>query len=182
MFQRKIIDFIAFSQLSAIAIMTIPAEIYSFGWQYALLLPSLVFVTIVTNYVSLPVFYSNNIENCYVVSVLCTNLIHKYFWIFIRFQYLDMRFGSATRRILTTLYIFQSLFFIPLLMYIPSLAFAEGKCCCMWYYTFHFDPRNSTILHIQLQSLTFTLSMVLSAMFALFILCLAESKQSYGQM
>lgn len=57
------------SQLSAMAIMTIPTEVYSFGWQYALLLPSLIFVTLVTNYISLPVFYCNNIDNCYKVSI-----------------------------------------------------------------------------------------------------------------
>lgn len=56
-----------FSQLSAIAIMAIPAEIYSFGWQYMLILPTLFFITFVTNYLFLPVFYHNNIDNCYVV-------------------------------------------------------------------------------------------------------------------
>lgn len=57
------------SQISAIAIISIPAEIYSFGWQFMLLVPTFIFVTLVINYVSLPVFYSNNIENCYAVSV-----------------------------------------------------------------------------------------------------------------
>ena len=57
------------SQLSAISIMTIPVEIYSHGWQYMLLFPTLVFIAIATNYLFLPVFYQNNIENCYVVSV-----------------------------------------------------------------------------------------------------------------
>lgn len=47
--------------------MAIPAEVYAFGWQYTLLLPSLILVLMVTNYISLPVFYSNNIENCYMV-------------------------------------------------------------------------------------------------------------------
>ncbi|XP_031621567.1 uncharacterized protein LOC116339681 [Contarinia nasturtii] len=93
------------SQLSAISIMALPAEIYSFGYQYIFLLPTLFFVTLVTNYISLPVFYCNNIENCY--------------------AYLEIRFGKITRRLLTGLYIILGLFFFPLLMYIPSLAFVE---------------------------------------------------------
>lgn len=59
------------SQLSAISIMTIPVEIYSYGWQYMLLFPTLIFIVVATNYLFLPVFYQNNIENCYVVSVCC---------------------------------------------------------------------------------------------------------------
>lgn len=38
-----------------------------------------------------------------------------------------MRFGGLTRRILTALFIILNLFFLPLIMYIPSLAFVEGK-------------------------------------------------------
>lgn len=49
--------------------MTVPAEVYSFGWQYGLLIPTLFFITFGTNYLFLPVFYHNSIDNCYVVSV-----------------------------------------------------------------------------------------------------------------
>lgn len=48
--------------------MTIPAELYQHGSQYLLFLPTLVFVVLVCCYVYLPVFYHNNIDNCYVVS------------------------------------------------------------------------------------------------------------------
>lgn len=58
-----------FSQLSALAIVTIPAEVYSYGWQHMVFCVALVFVILVTNYVSLPVFYCNNIENVYVVCI-----------------------------------------------------------------------------------------------------------------
>lgn len=57
-----------FSQLSALSIVAIPAEIYSFGWQYFLIIPTLVFIIIAVNYLFLPVFYQNNIDNCYAVS------------------------------------------------------------------------------------------------------------------
>lgn len=84
-----------------------PAEIYSFGWQYMLFLPASTLILLITNYVSLPVFYGNSIENCY--------------------MYLDMRFGRATRVLLTAVFVILNLFFSPVVMYIPALAFAEGK-------------------------------------------------------
>lgn len=45
------------------------------------------------------------------------------------FQYLEMRFGKATRRILTVLFIVLYLFLTPLVMFIPALALSEGKRC-----------------------------------------------------
>lgn len=50
--------------------MTLPAEIYAFGWQFALILPNITAITIASNYLFTPVFYHNAIDNCYVVSVL----------------------------------------------------------------------------------------------------------------
>lgn len=48
--------------------MAIPAEIYSFGWQFALLLPAIVAIILTSNYLFIPVFYNNSIDNCYAVS------------------------------------------------------------------------------------------------------------------
>lgn len=70
-----------FSQLSAISITTIPIESYSFGSQYILIVPNLVLIVLCVNYIILPVFYHNNIDNCYVVSkklVICfCNFMYK---------------------------------------------------------------------------------------------------------
>lgn len=60
------------SQLSAMSVISIPAEIYSFGWQFALILPIISVITLVSSYLFLPVFYNNNIDNCYAVSVFST--------------------------------------------------------------------------------------------------------------
>lgn len=57
------------SQLSAITIVAVPAEVYSFGWHYILVVPVSALVVILVNYLFLPVFYHNNIDNCYVVSI-----------------------------------------------------------------------------------------------------------------
>lgn len=59
---------ILYSQLSSMSIMTLPAEIYAFGWQFAMMLPGITVVTFASNYLFTPVFYNNSIDNCYAVS------------------------------------------------------------------------------------------------------------------
>lgn len=60
---------VLFSQLSAYSFVSLPAEIYSFGSNYVQLeLLVVVLLTIVVNYGVLPVFYTNNIDNCYAVN------------------------------------------------------------------------------------------------------------------
>lgn len=67
-YQYEMIKFLNFSQIFAYVIITIPAEVYAFGWQQMLTLPTITFVLLLTSYIKLPVFYSNNIDNCYAVS------------------------------------------------------------------------------------------------------------------
>ena len=50
--------------------MTIPAEAYTNGWHFGLIIPTLILITVTVNYVFIPVFYTNNIDNCYAVSVM----------------------------------------------------------------------------------------------------------------
>lgn len=95
------------SQLSGISIMSIPAEMYSFGSQYFVLVPMMIIVVILLNYVIIPVFYSNNIANCY--------------------EYLEMRFNKKTRTFITFLFVVNILLILPVIMFIPSLAFSQGK-------------------------------------------------------
>lgn len=56
-----------FSQLSPIVILTMPVEIYQYGWQYTLFLPALVLVALALCYIFLPILYQNNLDNCYTV-------------------------------------------------------------------------------------------------------------------
>lgn len=42
-------------------------------------------------------------------------------------QYLEMRFGKYIRKLNVAMFILVNLFFLPVIMYIPSLAFAEGE-------------------------------------------------------
>ncbi|XP_055297867.1 sodium-coupled monocarboxylate transporter 2-like [Sitodiplosis mosellana] len=93
------------SQISAFSIISVPAEVYSFGWHYMLIIPSTALVSAATNYLVLPVYYRNCIDNCYV--------------------YLEMRFGRTIRRFVTIIFIVSQIFYLPVVMYIPSLSFVE---------------------------------------------------------
>lgn len=95
------------SQLSGISIMSIPAEMYSFGSQYFVLVPMMIIVVLILNYVIIPVFYSNNIANCY--------------------EYLEMRFSKRARSFITFLFVLNIVLILPVIMFIPSLAFSQGK-------------------------------------------------------
>lgn len=55
------------SQLSAISIISIPAEMYAFGINWYFNVVCMVVVIPLLNYVIIPVFYNNNITNCYEV-------------------------------------------------------------------------------------------------------------------
>jgi len=55
------------SQLSAISIMSVPAEMYAFGINWYFNVVCMVLIVPMLNYVIIPVFYNNNITNCYEV-------------------------------------------------------------------------------------------------------------------
>uniref|UniRef100_A0A1I8Q1U6 Uncharacterized protein n=2 Tax=Stomoxys calcitrans TaxID=35570 RepID=A0A1I8Q1U6_STOCA len=93
------------SQLSAIAIMAVPAESYSFGFGYIFLVLSIIPVVPMLNYIIIPVFYNNNISNCY--------------------EYLQIRFNKHTRRFVTAAFVFSAILMLPVFMFVPSLAFAQ---------------------------------------------------------
>ena len=61
------------SQLSGISIMTIPAEMYSFGVHWFFNVISTVVTIPLLNWVIIPVFYNNNISNCYEVCRIVKN-------------------------------------------------------------------------------------------------------------
>lgn len=43
------------------------------------------------------------------------------------FQYLERRFGSTIRTMASGMYVFKTLCFIPLVVYVPALALSQGK-------------------------------------------------------
>lgn len=55
------------SQLSPVVILTMPVEIYQYGWQYMLFIPALVLVALALCCIFLPILYENKLNNCYTV-------------------------------------------------------------------------------------------------------------------
>ncbi|KAH8313670.1 hypothetical protein KR067_009996, partial [Drosophila pandora] len=93
------------SQLSGIAIMSIPAESYTYGFNYLFVVLSMVVVVPILIYIIVPVFYENNVSNCY--------------------EYLEMRFNKRTRQLVTATFVMNSFLMLPVYMFIPSLAFSQ---------------------------------------------------------
>ncbi|EDV90552.1 GH14123 [Drosophila grimshawi] len=93
------------SQLSAISIMTVPAEMYAFGISWTFHIVSMILVIPILNYIIIPVFYNNNITNCY--------------------EYLELRFNRATRKLQTFIFVLYLFLMLPIFIFLPSLAFAQ---------------------------------------------------------
>lgn len=66
-FKLEIMYRFIYSQLSPIVILTMPVEIYSYGWQYTMFLPVLILVMLALCYIFLPILYHNKLDNCYTV-------------------------------------------------------------------------------------------------------------------
>ena len=66
---KNVFYLILCSQLSGISIMSVPAESYSYGNNYVFMVLSLIVVIPFLAWIIVPVFYENNISNCYEVSL-----------------------------------------------------------------------------------------------------------------
>ncbi|KAH8306384.1 hypothetical protein KR018_009675 [Drosophila ironensis] len=93
------------SQLSGVAMMTIPAETYSFGFNMIFVVLSMILAVPILIYVIVPVFYENNLSNCY--------------------EYLEIRFNKRTRQLITLTFILNQFLILPVFMFVPSLAFSQ---------------------------------------------------------
>ncbi|XP_054091956.1 sodium-coupled monocarboxylate transporter 1 [Zeugodacus cucurbitae] len=93
------------SQLSALSITSVPAESYSFGINHFFIMVSMIVVAPLLCYVVIPVFYENNIFNCY--------------------EYLEKRYNKRTRQLVTSTFILNAFLLLPVIIFIPALAFAQ---------------------------------------------------------
>lgn len=117
-----------FSQLSPLVILTMPVEIYSFGWQHTIFIPVLVLVMLALCYIFLPILYQNKLDNCYTVTVyLDIDLFRPIVNSSISFQYLEVRFRPLARNINIVVFTINTFLYLPVILYIPSLALAERK-------------------------------------------------------
>lgn len=85
----------------------LPAEIYAYGTQYWMCGISVLLVAIITSYVYLPVFYKLQLTSTY--------------------EYLKYRFGHGIRTTASLLYALHTLLYVPIVIYVPSLAFNQSK-------------------------------------------------------
>ncbi|KAL7728675.1 hypothetical protein ACLKA6_004056 [Drosophila palustris] len=93
------------SQLSGIAIMSVPAENYTFGFTFIIAVLAMIPAIPIIIYVIVPTFYDNNIVNCY--------------------EYLELRFNKRTRQLITMTFILNQFLMLPVYMFIPALAFSQ---------------------------------------------------------
>ncbi|XP_055379217.1 sodium-coupled monocarboxylate transporter 2-like isoform X2 [Condylostylus longicornis] len=109
------------SQISVVTILTLPVEVYNFGLHTIWSSLALVFILPIISFIILPIFYENNIWNC--------------------FEYLEKRFNRDTRNLVTGLFIIKMFLMMPILTFIPSLIFSQvtninihlinGIVCCV---------------------------------------------------
>nr|AGR51652.1 FI22602p1 [Drosophila melanogaster] len=90
------------SCISAVAIIGTPSEIYNYGTQYCFIVIALVLQGLAVSYIYLPVFSALQVTSSY--------------------EYLEMRFHSAIRSIVSIIFILDVVLYLPFLAYLPALA------------------------------------------------------------
>lgn len=93
------------SHVSGITLLSIPAEMYAYGSQYAVMVVSASVVGFVLIYIYLPVFYELQLTSS--------------------FQYLEMRFDKSVRLTASFIYAISIIIFVPIIVYVPALAFSQ---------------------------------------------------------
>ncbi|XP_014206395.1 sodium-coupled monocarboxylate transporter 1-like [Copidosoma floridanum] len=93
------------SYISGIALLGLPAEMYVYGTQLWSIVIADCFVSLTMAVVYLPVFYGLKITSSY--------------------EYLEMRFNHVTRLIGSFIFLLKMLLYIPLVIYVPALAFNQ---------------------------------------------------------
>ncbi|XP_058793324.1 sodium-coupled monocarboxylate transporter 1-like [Phymastichus coffea] len=93
------------SYISGIAILGFPAEMYVYGTQFWCIIIADCFVSLTMAVVYLPVFYGLKITSSY--------------------EYLELRFNHVVRMIGSIIFLIKMLLYIPLVIYVPALAFNQ---------------------------------------------------------
>ncbi|KAF6211056.1 hypothetical protein GE061_014169 [Apolygus lucorum] len=93
------------SYISGISLIGLPAEMYVYGTMYSMVIVSEVFVSFTMAYIYIPVFYNLQITSTY--------------------EYLGMRFCRKVQILGSCLFILKMLLYIPIVIYVPALAFEQ---------------------------------------------------------
>ncbi|CAK6949749.1 sodium-coupled monocarboxylate transporter 1 [Scomber scombrus] len=100
------------SFMSAITVLSNPAEVYRYGASIGFYAISYVITMVVTSEVFLPVFYRLAITSTY--------------------EYLELRFNRATRLLGTGLFIVQTILYTGIVIYAPALALNQVTGMDLW--------------------------------------------------
>ncbi|XP_069123546.1 sodium-coupled monocarboxylate transporter 1-like isoform X2 [Argopecten irradians] len=100
------------SFMSAITLLGTPSEMYNFTSMYWWIGAGYFFTLALASHVYIPVFYNLRITSVY--------------------QYLEMRFGSATRSLISIVYVIQMVLYMSIVLYAPSLAMNAVTGFTLW--------------------------------------------------
>lgn len=95
------------SQLSALILISLPADTYRYGLTFSLTIPLMIVVSAVAYYVYLPVFYKLEVTSIY--------------------EYLNLRFNNTVRIYASLLFTIHMLLYTPIVVYVPALALGQGN-------------------------------------------------------
>ncbi|CAH1284648.1 unnamed protein product [Diabrotica balteata] len=93
------------SYVSGVTILGTPSEIYLFGTQYWFIVIAIWMSGLVVSTVYLPVFLTLQVNSSY--------------------EYLELRFSRVVRTMASVLFILDEVMFLPIIIYVPSLAFNQ---------------------------------------------------------
>ncbi|XP_068156264.1 sodium-coupled monocarboxylate transporter 1-like isoform X1 [Drosophila tropicalis] len=93
------------SFVSGISLLGTSTEIYVYGTQYAFILVTLAFSGAISWYIFLPVFCNLQLTSTY--------------------EYFEMRFNKSTRLLASILFTITTLIWLPIVIYVPALAFNQ---------------------------------------------------------
>ncbi|KAL0118114.1 hypothetical protein PUN28_009053 [Cardiocondyla obscurior] len=93
------------SHISGISLLGIPTEVFYYGTQYAACVIPSILTSVITAYIFVPVFYKLQLTST--------------------FEYLEIRFTRPVRILSSTLFTVSLFLYLPIVIYVPALAFAQ---------------------------------------------------------
>nr|XP_002121367.1 sodium-coupled monocarboxylate transporter 1 isoform X2 [Ciona intestinalis] len=100
------------SFMSAVTVLGTPAEVYLYGTMYWWFLLSMLIVAVVTSELYIPTFYHMGISSTY--------------------EYLEARFNRPVRVLATITFILETIFYVGIVIYAPSLALSAVTGFDLW--------------------------------------------------
>ena len=98
--------------LSALTLLGNPTEIYTHGTMFYWIVAAMLIATIASAHLFIPVFYNMEATSC--------------------FEYIQLRFGKATRTLASAVFVVQTLLFLGFVLYAPCLAFQAVTGLSLW--------------------------------------------------